>query len=189
ADGLPMVALNTAFMSDGVVLRVAPGVVLEKPLVALFIGDPSDGPVAYHPRHVLLAEAGSQATIVEHHIGLGQGVYFANATTEILVEEGAILRHCKIQDEAAAAFHLATTVARVARAGHFDSFVFSLGGRLARNEIRVELAGEGAGCRLNGGYLAKGTQHIDNTTVVDHRSPGTSSREVYKGVLDDKARA
>jgi Fe-S cluster assembly protein SufD len=188
-DGLPMVALNTAFMSDGVVLRVGKGVVLEKPLVALFVGDASDGPVAYHPRHLFLAEAGSQATIVEHHIGLGQGAYFANSATEILVEEGAILRHCKIQDEAAEAFHTATTVARVARSGNFDSFVFSLGSRLARNEIRVALAGEGAGCRLNGGYLAKGKQHTDNTTIIDHRAPHTSSREVYKGVLDGQARA
>jgi Fe-S cluster assembly protein SufD len=188
-DGLPMVALNTAFMSDGVVLRVGKGVVLEKPLVALFIGDASDGPVAYHPRHLFVAEAGSQATIVEHHIGLGQGAYFANSATEILVEEGAILRHCKIQDEAAEAFHTATTVARVERAGNFDSFVFSLGSRLARNEIRVALAGAGAGCRLNGGYLAKGKQHTDNTTIIDHRAPHTSSREVYKGVLDGQARA
>jgi Fe-S cluster assembly protein SufD len=188
-DGLPMVALNTAFMNDGVVLRVGKGVVLEKPLVALFIGDASDGPVAYHPRHLFVAEAGSQATIVEHHIGLGQGAYFANSATEILVEEGAILRHCKIQDEAAEAFHTATTVARVERSGNFDSFVFSLGSRLARNEIRVALAGEGAGCRLNGGYLAKGKQHTDNTTIIDHRAPHTSSREVYKGVLDGEARA
>lgn len=189
AGGLPMVALNTAFMNDGVVLRIAKGVVLENPLVVLCIGDASGAPVAYHPRHLFVAEAGSQATIVEHHIGLGQGAYFANSATEILVEEGAVLRHCKIQDETTAAFHLATTMARVARGGNFDSFVFAQGGRLARNEIRVELAGEGAGCRLNGGYLGKGKQHVDNTTVIDHRSPGTSSRETYKGVLDGAARA
>jgi Fe-S cluster assembly protein SufD len=188
-DGLPMVALNTAFMNDGVVLRLAKGAVLSDPLVVLFIGDASEGAVAYHPRHLFVAEAGSQATIVEHHIGLGGGAYFANSATEILVEDGAILRHCKIQDEAEAAFHLATTVARIARAGNFDSFVFSQGGRLARNEIRVDLAGEGAGCRLNGGYLAKGRQVTDNTTVIDHRSPHTSSRETYKGVLDGDARA
>jgi Fe-S cluster assembly protein SufD len=188
-DGLPMVALNTAFMADGVVLRLARGAVLSDPLVVLCIGDASDGPVAYHPRHLFLAEAGSQATVVEHHVGLGGGAYFANSATEILVEEGAILRHCKIQDEAASAFHIATTVARVARDGNFDSFVFSQGGRLARNEIRVELAGEGAGCRLNGGYLAKDRQLTDHTTIIDHRAPHTSSRETYKGVLDGHARA
>ena len=188
AGGLPMVALNTAFMNDGVVLRLAKGVVLQNPLVVLFIGDPSEAAVAYHPRHLFVAEAGSQATIVEHHIGIGRGAYFANSTTEILVEEGAVLRHCKIQDESPEAFHLATTAARVAGGGNFDSFVFAQGGRVARNEIRVELAGEGAGCRLNGGYLAKGKQHIDNTTVIDHRSPATSSRETYKGVIDGHAR-
>jgi len=188
-DGLPMVALNTAFMNDGVVLRLGKGAVLADPLVVLFIGDASEAQVAYHPRHLFVAEAGSQATIVEHHIGLGAGAYFANSATEVLVGDGAILRHCKIQDEAETAFHLATTVARVARDGNFDSFVFAQGGRLARNEIRVALAGEGAGCRLNGGYLAKGKQITDNTTVIDHRAPNTSSRETYKGVLDGDARA
>ena len=69
----------------------------------------------------------------------------------------------------------------------YDSFYASFGARLSRNEIATRLDGEGADCRLSGVYLARGRQHVDNTTVIDHREPGSVSKEHYKGVLDGDA--
>jgi Fe-S cluster assembly protein SufD len=60
---------------------------------------------------------------------------------------------------------------------------------LTRNEITVRLEGAGAECHLNGAYLMRGRQHCDNTTTIEHLVPETSCREVFKGVLDDEARA
>ena len=108
--------------------------------------------------------------------------------TEIALGEGAVLRHCKVQDESREAFHLALTGARLAAGAHYDSFVYSAGGRLSRNEIHVALEGRRAQCRLNGAYLGRGEQIVDHTTVIDHASPETSSKELYKGVLDGRAR-
>jgi Fe-S cluster assembly protein SufD len=185
-DGMPLFALNTAFIDDGYVLRLPRETVLEEPVEIVFVGRAGDGPVAYHPRNLIVAGPGSSATVIEYHVG--DGAYFANGATEILAGEHAIVRHCKIQDEAREAFHVSTTLARLARDAQLDSFAFAIGARLSRNEIRVTLDAPGAECRLNGAYMMKGSQHVDNTTYIDHVSPETSSRELYKGVLDDSAR-
>ena len=184
----PLVALNTAFLADGFALRLGRDVVLDRPVELLFIGMPGAEPVAYHPRGLVLAEPGSRATIVEQHVGVGAGVYFANGVIEIELEDGASLAHYKLEGEGTQAFHIATSQVRLGRGARYESFVLAQGGRLARNEINVTLDGPGASCRLNGAYMGRARQHIDNTTMIDHAKPETTSREVYKGVLDNYAR-
>ena len=183
----PLAALNAAFMSDGFVLHLKQGVTLDAPVEILAVGTGAAQAPVYHARNLVIAEQGSRATIVEHHVGLCIGSYFSNQATTFLIGEGALVRHCKVQDESREAFHIAHNSAHVAASAQFDSFAFALGGALSRNEIHVRLEAPGANCRLNGAYLMKGRQHCDNTTVVDHLSPDTSCRELYKGVLDGEA--
>ena len=184
----PMLALNTAMIADGFVLRLGRGIVLEHPLELLFVALSEDEPVAYHPRGFILAEAGSRGSVIEQHIGQGGTPYLANMASEILIGEGAELRHFKLIAEADRAFHISTAHVEVAARGRYESFVLTHGGRLARNEIRVCLDGPGASCALDGVYLGAARQHIDNTTFIDHAKPHTTSSEVYKGVLDGYAR-
>ncbi|MGF1609460.1 MAG: Fe-S cluster assembly protein SufD [Kiloniellales bacterium] len=185
----PLLALNTALMEDGYVLEVERGVALEQPIELVFLGGAVEQSLSYHPRHLIVMHEGSQATVIEQHIGLGAGPYLANSATEVAVGAGAILRHVKLQAEGAAAFHLGTLHARVERDGVYDAFGLSIGGRLSRNESTVRLVGPGASCRVNGAYLMRDRQHCDNTTVIEHMAPHTTCREVFKGVLDDQARA
>ncbi len=186
--GHPFAALNAAFAADGYVLHLAPGARAEAPIEILWVGSGADKPPVYHPRNLIVAGAGAHATVIEHHVGLCIGSYFSDSVTEIALGQGALLRHCKVQDESREAFHMAVTGAHLAAGAHYDSFVFSIGGRLARNEIHVALDGRRAHCRLYGAYLARGEQTVDHTTVIDHVSPETSSKELYKGVLDGRAR-
>ena len=185
----PLLALNTAMMGDGLLLRVGRGVALEAPIEVIFIAAAADRALAFHPRNLIVLEPGSRAVVIEHHLGIGQTPTFANTATEIDLGEGAVLRHYKMQAEGPEAFHINTLHARVGRDAHYDAFGMSLGGRLSRNEICVGLDGQGADCHLNGAYLMRGRQHCDNTTVIEHLVPHTSCREVFKGVLDDAARA
>jgi Fe-S cluster assembly protein SufD len=186
--GQPMLALNTALMEDGVVLRVGRGAVLSEPVEVLHLGGLSDHAVAYHPRLLVLLEADSRAVLVEHFVGLSEQAYFANAATEIRVAEGARLDHIKVQAEGTAATHLASCHVWLDRQATFIGFSLSLGAQLSRNEVHVRLEGEGARCRVNGAYLMRGKQHCDNTTLIEHLKPETSCREVFKGVLDDQSR-
>ena len=188
--GQSLVALNTAMMSDGVLLSVPRGVAVQGPIELIFIGAAMDQPLAYHPRNLILMAAESQAVVIEHHVTLGDGpATFANTTTQVQLAEGALLHHYKMQAEGTEAFHLETVQVELDRNAHYDAFGMSLGARLSRNEVSVRLNGEGATCHLNGAYMMRGQQHCDNTTVIEHLVPNTSCKEVFKGVLDDKARA
>jgi len=188
AGDLPLWALNQAMMDSGFVLRVDAGVAVEHPIEVVFIGGLTEHPVAYFPRNLIVLGEGAQATVIKHHVGAGVGAYFANAVTEIEVGPGAELRNYKVQAESLSATHLGTDHVRVARDATYESFGLSIGGRLSRNEINVRLEGEGAHVALNGAFLMRGAEHCDNTTVIEHLVPNTSSREVFKGVLDDESR-
>ena len=186
-EGDAPVALNTALMADGAVIALDRGVALEKPVHLLYLATAATKPVAMHLRNLVVAEPGSSATLIETYAAPRGGRYWTNAVTDIVVARDAQIRHFKLQNESVDAFHLAATRARLAKGSGYDSFYASFGARLSRNEIATRLDGEGADCRLSGVYLARGRQHVDNTTVIDHREPGSVSKEHYKGVLDGDA--
>ncbi|MBZ5621974.1 MAG: Fe-S cluster assembly protein SufD [Acidobacteriia bacterium] len=179
----PFVALNTAFLSN-VVFHVVPrGKVEETPIEITY---ETEGDVAAHPRTTVLVGANAQCTIIETYKGTGQ--YFTNAVTEIVVAEGAVVDHYKVQQEDSRAFHVATLQVQLGRSANFSSHSISLGGALVRNDVNAVLS-EGTEATLNGLYIVNGTQHIDNHTVIDHAKPHGTSHELYKGILDGKANA
>jgi Fe-S cluster assembly protein SufD len=83
---------------------------------------------------------------------------------------------------------VATLAAQLGRSANFVSHSISLGGALVRNDVNVVLS-EGTEATINGLYIVNGTQHIDNHTSIDHVKPHGTSHELYKGILDDQARA
>ncbi len=189
SDDKAFLHLNTAMMDCGFVFHVPRGVVVETPVEVVFVGGLTDGPVAYFPRNLVVIEEGAQAALIKYHVGQGVGPYLATAATEIQVADAAILRHTKVQAESIDATHLATVNVRVGRDATYDSFSLAIGGRLSRSEVSVRIEGEGGHVGLNGAYLMRGREHCDNTTRIDHCVPHTTAREVFKGVLDDEARA
>lgn len=189
-DGRVLVNLNTAFLADGGVLSVAPGTQVEQPIHLVFVATAAtEGALAHHPRNLVVIGEGSRATLVESHIATADGIaYWSNPVGEITIEAGARLDHIKVQADSRAATHLSFSRARVAAGGRYDSFVMTVGAALSRNEIEVVLDGEEALCHLNGAYLITGRQHADTTTFITHAKPNCTSSEIYKGVLDGKAR-
>ncbi len=188
-DGSPLSALNTAMMQDGYVLRLDKGANVERPIEIVQLTVPGDRLLANHPRNLIIAEAGSRATILEHYTGLGTGSYWLNSVCEVHAKRGAKIRLYKAQTQSHEAFHFDQTTVLLEEDGHFECFALMLGAKLARNEIRVRLGGATAACALNGAYALSGKQHCDTLTDVDHAEVGTISRQVFKGVLDGSARA
>jgi Fe-S cluster assembly protein SufD len=182
------VALNTAMITDGALVRVARGAVIEEPIEIFYLTSAGAQPIAVHPRGLILVGADARCTIVERYQGAGDGVYFNNAVTEIVVGERAAVDHYKVQLETVNAFHVATLYTTIGRSASFASHSISLGGALVRNDANATLS-EGSEATLNGLYIVNGTQHIDNHTMIDHTMPHGTSHELYKGILDDKAHA
>ena len=187
-NGDLMAAFNAAFAADGCIVETAPGAVIDQPIRLRFVAAPGSAPLAYHPRVIVRLGAGSRLTLIECHEGPAGVPTWSNPLVHIQVGEGAKLNHVKLQIEGEGAYHTALTKALLASEARYESHLLALGARLARHEIHVRFDGEGGNCQLRGGYLARGSQHVDNTTVIDHAVPNCESREVYKGVLDDAAR-
>jgi Fe-S cluster assembly protein SufD len=184
----PLVALNTAFLADGAYIRVARSVSLDDPIQLVYLSTDQGGDVFTHPRNLIVAESGSQLSVVETYASLGDGGYFTNAVTEILIGENASVEHYKLQEESLKANHISTLQVHQERYGRFTSHAASFGGQLVRQDIDATLADEGASCVLNGLYMVDGRQHVDFHTTVDHLKPHGTSREFYKGILDGRSR-
>jgi Fe-S cluster assembly protein SufD len=180
-------ALNTAFLQDGCFLQVPAGKVVERPIHLLFLSTATTAPTVSYPRNLIVVGNGSQVTIVESYIGQ-KDAYFTNAVTEIVAGENAVIDHYKLQQEGLEAFHVATLQIHQSRNSNFSSHFVSLGCGLVRNDVNAVLDGEGCECTLNGLYMGRGSQHVDNHTFIDHAKPHCTSHELYKGILKDRAR-
>ena len=180
-------ALNTAFMEEGAVLRLAPGTVVEKPIVLQFLSRAGEQAVMSHPRILIEMAGRSEATVIEHHVGQEEAANFTNLVEEIILERGAILTHYKLQEASLQDLHVASIHVEQARDSRYVSCNLNLGGALVRNDLVAELNGQGAETQFNGLFYGQGRQHVDNHTLVNHNAPHTVSRENYKGILDDRA--
>jgi Fe-S cluster assembly protein SufD len=180
------VALNTAFLEDGVFVHVPNGVVLDTPIHMIHVSVAGARPTVSHPRNLILIGSGSHASVIETY--LGDGEYFTNAVTEIVVGEGSVVGHCKFQEESAQAFHISTLQIEQSRGSVFASRSIAFGGAIARTEINAVLE-EGSECTLNGLYIGDGRRHIDTRTSIDHAKPHAASHETYKGILDGHSSA
>ena len=185
---MPLSALNSAFSEDGLYLRIAPGIKLEQPIHIVSIGQADEEPIAFHMRSYFEIGAGASVDILESHVGRDGDTYFSNSVSEISIEKDARLGHYRLQDESNRAFNIGLANLDLAQGTFYNGFGLQVGSTLARNEIRARIGGEGIECCINGAYLASGTQHIDNTTFVDHAEAGSTSRQTFKGVLDDQAK-
>jgi Fe-S cluster assembly protein SufD len=186
----PFTSLNTAFFEDALVLRVASGSRIREPLHLLHVSTrgAAELPTLSHPRTLIFCGRDSEAHVVESYGGPKGELYFANAVTEIRLEDGAILDHVKLQRESPQAFHVASLAVSQARDSRFRNQSVCVGGALVRNDIDARLLGPGADCTLDGLFVADGEQLMDTHTRIDHATPHGTSRELYKGILDGRSR-
>jgi Fe-S cluster assembly protein SufD len=182
------IALNTAFMRDGAAVYLPRGSVVEEPIHLIFMTIPRREALVSHPRNLIVMGDDTQATVIESYIAPATGVYFTNAVTEMVLGQNAIADHSKLEWESLEAFHIATLQVHQERSSSLASHSIAVGGALVRNDLNVVLTGEGGESTLNGLFMGTSQQHIDNHTRIDHVKPHCTSRELYKGILDAKAR-
>jgi len=180
----PFASLNAALFADGFVLALEPGVALDRPVEVIHLGRAAE-PRSFHLRSLVALAAGSRAELIETFAG--EGEYWTNAVLAIGLGERAALRHLRIEQDGRTALHFALTRAALAAGSHYAAFALTLGGRLARQDILVRYDGAGAGCSVDGAFLLGGEQEATTATLIDHAAPGCTTREFYKGVVDDRA--
>jgi Fe-S cluster assembly protein SufD len=181
-------ALNQAFFADGAFIFVPAGVEMAELVQLIYISSAKQKGETILPRNLIIAGANSRLAVVESYISTGDVAYLTNAVTELVAGDNAAVEHIKLQDEAAAAFHIATISGEFGRASNVRVHSFALGAKLSRTNIRTKLAGEGLECILNGLYLTRGEQLADHHMIVEHAQPHCASHEYFNGILDDKSK-
>jgi len=184
------VALNNSLFAGGLFLQLKRNAAVAAPIHLLFLTESGNGKTpAASPRVVVYAEPNSSATIFENYASAGAGAYLTNAVIDFAVEDSAHIQHYKVQRESADGFHIATTNAILGPKAKYETTSINLGGAISRHNIDVVMDHEGAECAVDGLYMVAGNQHTDTHSVIDHRQPHCTSRQLYKGILDGKSRA
>lgn len=176
-------ALNVAF-GEYATLRIKKDTVVDEPIEFDF--STADG-AAQFPHLLIIAEAGSKATIVEKYDSPSKK--FTNAAVQIVVEDNAHLTHYRVQKESPETLHYGVTEISVGRGSVYNSTNINLGAALSRHDIELKFTAEGGEAWVDGLYMLNGSQHSDTHSVIDHTVPNCISHQNYKGVLNDKSRA
>ncbi len=182
-------ALNLAFMTDGILLTVGAGCSPSKPVLLINIRT-SVAAGSISVRNIVAVEAEGGLTLIEAHVALGGAAKAqGNFATDLDIADHAAVTHFQVVPDGAGATHLSRWRTRIGEAATYRGFQLTVGASLARNELDIGFTGPNAKLDLSGAMLGRGSDHIDTTLVVNHSTPGCESRELFKCVLDDRARA
>ena len=174
--------LNAAFVTDGWFLDIGAGVAVDGPIE---LQNVQSGGQA-HVRFPVRVGAGAKATIVERQSGSGDAL--VSSVSHLTVGEGAEITWVILQEQPVGATHLGQFNAVLGKGAKLTLCVMNTGGKLVRQEIKVDAKGDGAVFNLHGVNLLTGDSHTDVTMVLDHSAPNTTSAEIIRNVVTGRAR-
>ncbi|MEH2199425.1 Fe-S cluster assembly protein SufD [Nostoc sp.] len=186
-------ALNTAGITDAAVVWVKKNVVVETPIHLVFIS--GEKLTISQPRCLVVAESGSQVTLVEEYANrrgaesAENGVYFTNAVTEVWVGDNAEVIHTRVEQEGAEAFHIGKTAIAQARDSRYTCHAITLGAKLSRHNLEILQTGEQTQTTLNGLTIISGKQLSDTHSAIALNYPHGTSDQLHKCIVGDRAHA
>ncbi len=180
--------LNGLFATDGAFVYIPKNTAVEKPISVVFVNGAEGNPKMISPRNIIALEENAEAKVIFSYNGEGEE-YFLNYATEVFASENASLQLYEFKNESDAAFHIGSTESSLAENANYNHYEFDLSGKLVRNNLTADLDGENIECHFYGFYVAKENRHADNHTYINHNKPNCFSNEIYKGILDDEAKA
>ncbi len=185
----PFMVLNAAFARHGIFIHVAKNTVIEKPVYLIHLAAPGDVPTYSSYLNIVFAEQSSEASFIEGLFELpgAEGTYFNNLVNRFRLKPNSHTHHYRLQQEGLEGFLISNVDIEQDGDSTYSSYSVDLGGRLVRNNLATTLNNQGTNTNFYGTYFAKGEQHIDNHTFIDHAMPHCQSNELYKGILTDKA--
>lgn len=184
--GDPFVALNTAVARDGIFIYVPENIVMKKPIQIIHLLLSDENEMAQH-RNLFIAEKNSSAEVIICDHTLSNHLFLTNSVSEMAVGENAHLDVVRVQNEHNQAVQITNSWIEQQKNSSVKHSTITLHGGKVRNNLNVQLKGEGAFCDAMGLYLIDKQQHVDNYTLIEHHYPNCISKQHYKGVLDDAA--
>jgi Fe-S cluster assembly protein SufD len=182
----PMLALNAALATDGVIVTIADGAAVARPIQLVHVASATSASLVTRS-HVSVGR-GARATLIETFVAVeGAKAYQVNDAVILSVGDGAELSHVRLMADAADAVNVTSQILKAGTKAKLNLFNMTSGGAVSRLQGFITLAGEDSELSVNGVNLLRDKQHGDTTLVVDHAVPGCTSRETFRAVLDDRA--
>ncbi|UGY14120.1 Fe-S cluster assembly protein SufD [Bradyrhizobium septentrionale] len=183
----PMIALNGAMATDGVVIEIADGTVLSQPLHIVHVASGAT-PASTFTRSLLRLGRDTGVTLVESYLaGEGAKAYQTHDGLIVAIGDNARLDHVRLVEDSIDAFNISSATVTLGAHAHFNTFGLTSGGHVSRYQLTITCAGEGSTVETNGVNLINGKQHADTTLFMDHAVPHCASREIFRAVVDDRA--
>lgn len=183
-----LAALNAAFASQGIVLRLAERAEIERPIHLVFVG--SERRAAPQIRVVVEAQAFARARVIQQFVDLDEAAPgWLNLVTDVRLAAESRISLYRLQEHGAGRYQTALLRALVGRQASLVTGSVEAGGALVRSDYDIALAEPGAEADLFGIALASAGQHVDNHVAVDHRSAHTRSRETFRSIVGERGRA
>lgn len=180
--------LNAALAGDGVVLRVAAGARINKPVHLCFVGAPAQDDLAWHARNVIELGENAKLDLIEHHLSGTPHKHLATLVSDIVLQSGANLQHVVLQNAAQDSTLIRRGSLHLGAKSHATMHVLELGGALVRHDLHAELRGDASRFDTRGVFVLRGRQHIDTQLSIRHQALNTASESVWRGVADERGR-
>ena len=182
-----LVAANASLFRDGLFVYVPDGVVVEKALqLVKMINRESN--LFVNSRNLIILGKNSELSFLHCDDSVNHSSSLINTVTEVVIGENAHFSLNKLQNLNDSTTLINSTFIKQESNSTSKVNVITYNGGIIRNELRVDLLGQGADADLNGVYLMDKNQHIDNQVFVNHAVPNCTSSELFKGVLDENAK-
>lgn len=182
-----LTSLNTAFSSEGAFINIPKNVILSRPIQIIYFYTGKQPELMLQPRNLIIGGENSHVQIYERHQSLSNDVVLTNSVTEIFANKRSIIDLYKVQNDKKKASIIDNTYVQQKSNSIVSVNTFSFGGKLTRNNLEFFHEGEHITSNLNGITIIGEKQHVDNHTLVHHKTENCESHELYKGIYDDSA--
>lgn len=183
-------SLSNAWVEDGILLHVARGQRMTRPLYIVHVSTAGAEPATANQRLLVVVEESAHAEFIEHFVSDASSQNsFVNALTEIHIDANASVQHYRINLEQEEQIHIGGVHVDLWRDARYSGFTLAEGSQLKRIDYQLNHRGQGAEAKLNGVYLPRNNQLVDYHTNVEHCVPHCTTGEVFRGIISDSAKA
>jgi len=181
-----LTALNTAFAQDGLFVYLPENTRMEQPIQVVHL--PMTGlDTLLHYRNLFIAEENAQGEIIVCDHTLSPFRFLTNSVTEIVAGPNSRFYYSRVQNEHLNSNLITNLYIHQEAYSSVTSNTITLHGGMIRNNTHVKLNAEGCENHTMGLFFADREQHVDNFVSIDHSKPNCMSKQLFKGILDDKS--
>lgn len=183
-NGDNIAQFNTMFAQDGMVLYVPKNCVIDETIQVVTLLQSNVEMLSNRRLLVILEENSSASLLICDHSSMEKQT-LSTQVMEVFLGRGAQFNLYELEETSHSNTRLGHLYVRQQADSSFNHSNITLTNGFTRNYINVSLEGHGAETNICGLAIGDKEQHIDNHTLVDHKTGNCNSNELYKYILDE----